>query len=463
MRLLEKQLKQLVVRSNNKVLDRIYLSLNFGYNPSVKAIRSLITQFFSHKELQKRLGFTFLIFAVFRLFAHVPVPAVDVDQLKNLFSGSQLLGLLDIFSGGTLANFSVMAIGINPYITASIVMQLGTMLFPKLKELSKEGESGREIINQYTRFLSLPLAVVQSISVLLLLSNQKLILTNDPLKIVAMILTLVAGSMLLMWLGELITLYGIGNGISMVIFAGIVGRLPVSAAQTLATAQSGGALTQALVFSGFSIFVIAAIVFMTEAIRKVRLQYAKRVRGSAVYESGQTYLPLRLNQTGVLPLMFAVSVVLIPSFAARLFITSPVAMVRDMAVFLSTRFQPGTGIYEVVYFLTVFAFTYFSTAVFFDPEDLAEELKKSGAFVPGVRPGGPTANHISKIVSRITMAGALFLGIIAILPSVVAKFSGVSSLAIGGTGILIVVSVVLETVKQIQGLMVTQNYDKFVE
>ncbi len=428
----------------------------------MKAIRSLIHQFLTHKELQKRLGFTLLIFAVFRLFAHVPVPAVDITQLKSLFSGNQLLGLLDIFSGGTLANFSVMAIGINPYITASIVMQLGTMVIPKLKAISKEGESGREIINQYTRLLSLPLAVVQSISVLLLLSNQKLILTTDPIKIVAMILTLVAGTMLLMWLGELITLYGIGNGISMVIFAGIVGRLPVGAAQTIATAQ-GGAITEGLVFGGFALFVIAAIVYMTEAIRKVRLQYAKRVRGSAVYESGQTYLPLRINQTGVLPLMFAVSIVLIPSFAAKLFLGSPIPAVRDIALFLATSFQPGSGLYEVVYFITVFAFTYFSTAVFFDPEDLAEELKKSGAFVPGIRPGKPTANHISYIVTRITLAGAVFLGLVAILPSIVAKASGVSSLAIGGTGILIVVSVVLETVKQIQGLLVSQNYDKFAD
>lgn len=427
----------------------------------MKAIRLLITQFLSHRELQRRLGFTLLIFAVFRLFAHVPVPAVDVAQLKSLFSGNQLLGLLDIFSGGTLANFSVMAIGINPYITASIVMQLGTMIFPKLKEINKEGESGRAIINQYTRFLSLPLAVVQSISVLLLLNNQQLILTADPIKIVAMIFTLVAGTMLLMWLGELITLYGIGNGISMVIFAGIVGRLPVEAARTLATAQ-GGAITQGLVFAAFSLVVIGAIVFMTEAVRKVRLQYAKRVRGSAIYESGQTYLPLRLNQTGVLPLMFAVSVVLIPSFAAKLFIASPLPAIRDIATFLAIQFQPGSGIYELVYFITVFVFTYFSTAVFFDPQDLAEELKKSGAFVPGIRPGKPTAVHISRIVTRITLAGAVFLGLIAIFPSLAAKATGVASLAIGGTGILIVVSVVLETVKQVQGLLVTQNYDKFV-
>lgn len=428
----------------------------------MKKIKAFFSQLAAHRELQRRIGFTLLIFVIFRLFAHIPVPAVDVGALKGYFEGNQLLGLLDIFSGGTLANFSVMAIGINPYITASIVMQLATMIFPKLKEISKEGESGKEIINQYTRFLSLPLAVVQSISVLLLLSNQKLILTSDPLKIVAMIFTLVAGTMLLMWLGELITLYGIGNGISMVIFAGIVGQLPVTALQTLTTAQND-VLMQGVVFSAFAFFVISSIVFMTEAIRKVHLQYAKRMRGSAVYESGATYLPLRINQTGVLPLMFAVSLVLVPSFAARLFIASPIAAVRDLASFISINFQPGTGLYEVVYFFLVFTFTYFSTAVFFDPEDLAEELKKSGAFVPGIRPGKPTAAHISYIVIRLTLAGALFLGLIAILPSVLAKATNISSLAIGGTGLLIVVSVVLETVKQIQSLLVTQNYDKFAE
>lgn len=428
----------------------------------MKSVKTFLAALLSHKELQRRIGFTLLIFAVFRLFAHIPVPSVNLTAIQSLFSGNQLLGLLDIFSGGTLANFSVMALSINPYITASIVMQLATMVFPKLKELSKEGESGREVINQYTRLLALPLAVVQSISVLLLLSNQKLITTSDPLKIVAMIFTLVAGTMLLMWLGELITLYGIGNGISMVIFAGIVGRLPVSAAQTLSVATSS-VITEGLVFVVFAFVVIAGIVFMTEAIRKVRLQYAKRVRGSAIYESGQTYLPLRINQTGVLPLMFAVSMVLIPSFAARLFLNVPNEAVRNVANFITLRFQPNTLLYEVVYFAMVFAFTYFSTAVFFDPEDLAEELKKSGAFVPGIRPGKPTAAHINYIVTRITLVGALFLGVMAILPAVVSKVTNVTSLTIGGTGLLIVVSVVLETVKQIQSLLVSQNYDKFIE
>lgn len=415
----------------------------------------------SHTELQKKLLFTFLIFFVFRLFAHVPVPAVDIFRLKELFAGNQILGLLNIFSGGTLSNFSVMAIGINPYITGSIVMQLATMLIPKLKALSKDGESGREVINQYTRFLSLPLAVVQSISVLLLLNSQKLIQTNDPFRIVAMIFTLVCGSMLLMWLGELITLYGIGNGISMVIFAGIVGSLPVAAAQTITITQT--AFAQIAIFSLLSLIVIASIVFMTEAIRKLHLMHARRSRGSSMYGAAATYLPLRINQAGVLPIMFAVSIMLIPSFGARLLLTVPNEAVKQAASWIATNFQPGSNWYEIIYFCVVFAFTYFSTAVFFDPEDLAEELKKSGAYVPGVRPGLPTAELISYIVVRITLAGAIFLGLIAILPAIVSRAINNPSMTIGGTGLLIVVSVVLETVKQIQALLVSQNYDKFAE
>ncbi len=424
-------------------------------------MRKFLSQFFSNKELLRRIGFTLLIFLVFRLFAHIPVPAVDTAQLKSFFAGNQLLGLLNIFSGGTLANFSVMAIGINPYITASIVMQLATMLIPKLKEISKEGESGREMINQYTRFLALPLAVIQSISVLLLLNSQKLILTNDPMKIVAMIFTLVAGTMLLMWLGELITLYGIGNGISMVIFAGIVGQLPLTAAQAFTLSQT--ALIQTGLFAFLAVLVIASIVYMTEAIRRVHLQSARRTRGQSVYGIASTYLPLRINQAGVLPIMFAVSLVLIPSFAARLGLQVPNDQIKAISSWIIANFQPGGLYYEVFYFIMVFAFTYFSTAVFFDPEDLAEELKKSGAYVPGVRPGKPTAVLISFIVTRITLAGALYLGVIAILPSVASRLTGNAALTIGGTGLLIVVSVVLETVKQIQALMVTQNYDKFAE
>lgn len=415
----------------------------------------------SSKALRNKLLFTAAIFALFRFLGHIPVPAVDIFRLKSLFAQSQLLGMIDIFSGGTLANFSVMAIGINPYITSSIIMQLATLLFPKLKELSKEGEAGRELINQYTRLLTVPIAVVQSVSVLLILNNQQLIQTQDPMKIVAMIASLVAGSMVLIWLGELVTLYGIGNGVSLVIFAGIVGRLPLSIVQTLMVSQAVNTAMIALIgLMGF--LVIYAMVFMNEAIRKVTIQYARRIRGSRTYGGQSTYLPLRINQAGVLPIIFAVSLLLVPSFVARLIQQVPNPGLLAIVTTLSTWFAPTHPVYSITYFFLVVLFTYFSTAVFFNPQDLAEDLKKSGAFIPGIRPGKPTELHLTYVITRITIAGATFLGIVAVLPSIAQQFTGISTLTVGGTGLLIVVSVVLETAKQLQSQIVAQNYDKFI-
>lgn len=417
--------------------------------------------FWSSKALRKKLLFTAAIFALFRFLGHIPVPAVDIFRLKALFAQNQLLGMLDIFSGGTLANFSVMAIGINPYITSSIIMQLATFLFPKLKELSKEGESGREQINQYSRLLTVPVAVLQSISVLLILNSQNLIETQDPIKLVAMITTLVAGSMVLIWLGELITLYGVGNGISMVIFAGIVGRLPLSVVRTVLVSQTINIAMLVLIVT-LALAVVFAMVFMNEAVRRVTIQYARRVRGSREYGRSSTYLPLRINQAGVLPIIFAVSLMLAPSFLVRLaqFIPSP-GVVKLIST-LNVWFTPNHPVYNIVYFLLIVVFTYFSTAVFFNPHDLADDLKKSGAFIPGIRPGKPTENHLTYVITRITIAGAVFLGLVAVLPSIAQSFTGISTLTVGGTGLLIVVSVVLETAKQLQSQVVAQNYEKFI-
>jgi preprotein translocase subunit SecY len=427
----------------------------------VKHVFDTLQKIYTNKELRRKFLFTALIFAVFRFFAHVPVPAVNTQELQRLFANNQILGVLNIFSGGTLSQFSVMAIGINPYITASIILQLATMIFPPLKEMSKEGEAGRERINQYTRFLAVPLAVIQSISVLVLLNSQKLIETSDPLAIVAMILTMVAGAMMLMWLGELVTLYGIGNGISMVLFAGIVGQLPTAVAQVLSITTSDQYLNFALIGVVFLI-VIAAMVIVNEAIRKVSVQYAKRVRGSRLYGGQTTHLPLKLNTAGVLPVIFAVSIMLVPPFLGRLMASAGDARLIDIGQKLQVWFSPTSWIYGVTYFAIVFAFTYFSTLVFFNTEDLADELKKSGAFVPGVRPGRPTQQLLNYIITRITFVGAVFLGCIALLPSIVQGFTGIASLAVGGTGMLIVVSVVLETTKQIESHMVSQNYDKYI-
>ncbi len=419
-----------------------------------------VTTIWHNRELRKKLIFTALIFLVFRLFAHVPLPGVDVAQLRALFAGNQFLSLLNIFSGGTLANFSIMAVGINPYITASIVVQLSTMVFPKLKELQKDGEAGRERLNQYTRFLAVPLAVVQSMSVLALLRSQGLLAASDPLSLVALITTLVAGSMVLLWLGELVSLYGIGNGISMVLFAGIVSQLPVALAQASVTITAQQYLTVA-VFALVFLGVIGLVVFMNEAIRKVQIQYAKRQRGSRMYGGQTTHLPIRVNVTGVLPIIFAVSIMLVPGFVARLMTGSGQPALLEWGQRLSVWFSQTSPIYMAVYFSIVFAFTFFSALIFFNAGDLADELKKSGAFVPGIRPGAPTKHFLEFVVSRITVAGAVFLGFIALLPSVAQAATGIQSLAIGGTSVLIVVSVILETAKQVQSQLVGQNYEQY--
>jgi len=427
----------------------------------VKRLQRLLKTVVANKELRKKLLFTAGIFFVFRLLAHIPVPAVDVVQLQNIFASSQFLSLLNIFSGGTLANFSVVAVGINPYITASIVIQLAAMVIPQLKEMQKDSEQSRERLNQYTRLLSVPLAVFQSISVLALLRTQNLLQTADPLTIVSLVITLVAGAIIVMWLGELISLYGLGNGISMILLGGILSQLP-SATGQLASIASGDQMLTLVVFIGVFLAVIGLIVYITEAVRKVAIQYAKRIRGSKVYGGQQSHFPIRVNVAGVLPIIFAVTIMLLPSFAGRLMTASNISWLVDWGRNLSIWFAQTSWVYMVIYFLIVFSFTYFSALIFFNAEDIAEELKKSGAFVPGVRPGGPTKKFLEFVVTRITLVGALFLGFIAVLPSLAQVATGIQSLAIGGTGVLIVVSVILETSKQAESLVVEQNYDKYI-
>lgn len=428
----------------------------------MQKLQRLFQRLLSTPELRTKLIFTASIFLVFRLLAHIPVPGVDIIALKQLFVGSQFLSLLNVFSGGTLANFSVVAVGINPYITASIVMQLAGMVIPKLKELQKESEAGRERVNQYTRLLSIPLAVVQSVSVLALLRSQDLLEASDPLSLIAIILTLVAGAALLMWLGELISLQGLGNGISMILFAGIISQLPQAAAQAVALTSADQFLIMA-VFSIVFLLVIALIVFMTEAVRKVSIQYAKRQRGSREYGGQTSHLPIRVNVAGVLPIIFAVSVMLLPAFVSRFLMTSGRQDLVSLGQNLALWFQETSWIYITLYFVIVFVFTYFSALIFFNAEDIASELKKSGAFIPGIRPGKPTQQFLEFVVTRITFAGATFLGAVAVMPSLAQVFTGVQSLAIGGTGVLIVVSVILETTKQAESMMVEQNYDKFLK
>jgi preprotein translocase subunit SecY len=421
-----------------------------------------VTNLFRIQDLRKKLLFTMLIFTIFRFIAHIPVPGVDTASLKQLFSSNQLLGLLDIFSGGTLANFSIMALGLGPYINASIVLQLLTMVFPKLEELSKEGEYGREKINQYTRVLTVPLAAIQAMGMVVLLKNQHIISLLSPLHILSTVLIMVTGTILLMWLGELLTEYGIGNGISLLIFAGIVGRLPVSLFQTAAISQVIS-LTNLLVFAIMSLLVIGGIVYVNEATRQIPVQYARRIRGTHQTGGQTTHLPLRVNQAGVIPIIFAVSLVLMPSMIGRYLQQLPNPRLAAFAGQLANFFDPNHAPYHIIYFLLVVGFTYFYTAVTFNPEKIAEDIKQYGGFIPGIRPGRPTADYLSYVLNRITLAGGLFLGLIAILPSLIRYLTDITTMTIGGTGILIVVSVILEVTKSLESQLIMRNYEGFLK
>jgi preprotein translocase subunit SecY len=427
----------------------------------VSKLSKLIRDINQVPELKKKLLFTALIFALYRLLAHIPVPGVDLLQIKSLFLQNQLLSLLNIFSGGTLANFSIVALSLGPYINASIIFQLLTMVIPQLEALSKEGESGREKINYYTRLATVPLAIIQAIGIYVLLTSQNIVTATSPLETLAIIASMVAGTMLLMWFGELITQYGIGNGISMLIFAGIIAVLPVSLYSTIATSQATQ-LMSLMMFVIIGVAVIAAIVFMNEAIRKIPIHYARRLRGSVSYGTQSTHLPLKLNQAGVIPIIFAVSLVMIPSLLGGFLTDSGNLQLIKIGAFFTTHFDPQSFIYNATYFLLVVGFTYFYTAIVFDPEKIAGEIKKNGGFVPGIRPGKATVAYFNYVLIRITLLGAIFLGLVAILPALAQIVTGVTNLSLGGTGILIVVSVILETSKSMEALLVMRNYDRFL-
>jgi len=413
-------------------------------------------------ELRRKILITAFLFVVFRLFAHIPIPGVNTARLAALFSQNQFLSLLDVFSGGTLVNFSILALGINPYINASIILQLLQIVIPKLEELQKEGEYGREKINQYTRFITVPLAAIQAIGMFALLRNQQIIATVDPLTFITTIATMTAGTVFVMWLGELITEYGIGNGISLLIFAGIVGRMPVALGQTF-TAITAESFTNLLFILGLGFVVIAGTVVVNEAVRKVTVQYARRIRGNKMYGGGSSFLPLRVNQAGVIPIIFAVSLVLLPSLIGGFLqqVQNPGLVAFGKG--LTYLFNPNGVFYNLFYFVLVIGFTYFYTAITFNPTKIAGEIQKYGGFIPGIRPGAPTASYLNYILTRITLAGALFLGIIAILPSLARGITGMTTLLIGGTSVLIVVSVVLETVKTLEAQLVMRNYEGFLK
>jgi len=418
---------------------------------------------FRIKELRRKIIITTVIIIIFRIISHIPVSGVDLVALQHLFSSNQFLGLLDIFSGGTLANFSVISLGLNPYINASIIIQLLTMIIPKLEAISKDGEYGRQLINQYTRYLTVPLALIQAIGMFALLKNQGIVNLVTPIQMVAIIVGMTAGAIFLMWLGELITEYGIGNGISLLIFAGIVSRVPVVLSQTVSVVDQSQTLN-ILIFSALSLLVVAGVVFINEGRRQITIAYARRFTGGREAGSGaQTYLPLRVNQAGVIPIIFAVSLVLIPSFAGSYLAQLPNPQLAYFGKLMVTHFDPTGLVYNLVYFALVVGFTFFYTAVIFNPTKVSEEIKKYGGFIPGIRPGTQTASYLSYIMIRITLAGALFLGTISVLPSIASQVTGIQTLVLGGTGLLIVVSVILDTAKQFESKLIERSYKVFAK
>jgi preprotein translocase subunit SecY len=409
------------------------------------------------QSIRKRIFFALGALVVFRLLSTIPIPGVDTTQLARLLSGNQFFGLLDIFSGGGISRLSIVMLGVGPYITASIIMQLLTMMVPSMKRMMQEdGEAGRHKLSQHSRLLSVPLALIQSFFFLQLLVSQSVLAPMSGMAMLVNVIIITGGSVLLMWIGELISEFGIGNGVSLIIFAGIVAVLPTSLMQFIATFDVTQ-LPYYLLFLAVSAIVIAGVVVVTEAERPVPVTYAKQVRGNKVYGGVSTYLPLRLNQAGVIPIIFALSILLLPQIIANLLSNSANVAVADMARTVYD-FLNGQLVHGLLYFFLVFIFTYFYTAITFDPKQISENLQKGGAFIPGVRPGESTMNFLGKIVTRITLVGALFLGVVAVLPLVVQGFTGTTTLAIGGTALLIVVSVVLDLLKKIDAQATMREY-----
>jgi preprotein translocase subunit SecY len=411
------------------------------------------------KDLRTSLLKVLGILVVFRIAAHIPIPGVDLTALRNFFQSNQLLGLMNVFSGGTLDNFSVVALGVGPFITASIILQLLTMIVPQLEELSKDGESGQRKINQYTRYLAVPMAFLQGYGMISLLKQSSGVLTNlDPFHIFTVMLTMTAGTIFLMWLGEVINEQKVGNGISILIFAGIVSGLPSVIQQTILT-YDPSRLPAYIGFLLVAIATVAGVVVITEAQRNVPVTYAKRVVGAGMAGGSNTHLPLRVNMAGVIPIIFAISIILFPSMVAQFFVNAKTAWVAHAASWIITTSQ-NQLVYGISYFVLVLAFTYFYTAIVFKPDQIAENLQKQGGYVPGIRPGKPTADHLLYTVNRITLAGAVAIALIAVLPLLVQQFlTGTRNLVVGGSSLLIIVSVVLEIVRQIQSQMTMREYD----
>jgi preprotein translocase subunit SecY len=413
-------------------------------NSFFRKAKTLITD----KSLRNKVLFVVFALFIFRLLAAIPVPGVDTTQLNQFLAGNQFFGIFNALSGGGLSNFSIVMLGIGPYITASIIMQLLSMMVPRLKELMQEsGEAGRKKFNQYVRLLTVPLAILQAFSFIKYLQSQGAIDVLSLNALITNIIIITGGSMLLLWIGELINEFGIGNGTSMIIMAGILAVMPSKIAQFFFTFTIDQ-LPLVLGYAAIGILVIAGVVYIYEAERPVPVTYARAVRGIRVLGGNSTYLPLRLAQAGVMPIIFASSLLLFPQFLAGAFANSSQVWLQSVSSALQA-FLLNTWLYSLVYFVLVVFFTYFYTAVTFDPKQIATNLQKNGAFVPGIRPGDATMNYLATIVTRITLVGSIFLGIVAVLPLIVQSSTGITAFAIGGTSLLIVVSVVIDLIRKV--------------
>lgn len=418
-----------------------------------------LVQIWKARDLRNNILFVLAMLVVFRFAAHIPVPGVNVLALQEFFENNDILGLMNVFSGGSMQNFSIVMMGIAPYITASIIFQLLGMIVPKLEEMQKE-EAGRQKINMWTRWLTVPLAVMQSFGMITLLrrsSTQIIDADVGSLDIFAMIVTITAGTIFLMWIGELITERNIGNGISLLIFAGIVSGLP-QALQSFGLNNGSGDMFTLLGYALIAVFTVVAVVIISEGQRNIPIKYAKQMRGGRTTGGSSTHLPLRVNMAGVIPIIFAISVVLFPSMVAQFFVNAKTLWIKNFAEWTITVLQDQL-IYGILYFVLVFAFTFFYTEVIFHPNRIAENLQRQGGFIPGIRPGRQTIEYLTDTTHKIVFVGALFLAIIAVLPLLLQYFTSNSTMAIGGTSLLIVVSVVIETVKQVESQLTMREYE----
>ena len=416
-----------------------------------------LSNIFKITELRNKILYTLMMFAIFRAGIHIPVPGVDASVIESLFTSGNLFGLLDLFAGGALSKFSIFAMSITPYINASIIMQLLQSVVPQFEAWSKDGEDGRKKIAKVTRYGTVILGFVQAAGMAFALRANNALVNNDFLSVFVVAIILTAGTCLLMWIGEQITAYGIGNGISLIIFAGIVARLPDGLETIYQYIQNGTInMFQAFLFAVIALAMIAVVVAVTQGQRRIPIQYAKRVVGRKMYGGHSTFLPLKVNQAGVIPIIFASSVLMFPVTIAQFIENDFVHKIADL-------FTWGTPLQTALYAILIFIFTYFYTAISINITDMADNMKKYGGFIPGIRAGKPTADYVDNVMTKITLAGAVFLAIVAIIPNFLGTITGVQGVYFGGTALLIVVGVALDTMQQIESLMVTRHYKGFVK